>query len=92
MLAEKRTLWSDRWLQKGLEQGLEQGLERGRQEGRENAARQMLSRQIVRKYGAVPDWAQARIDQAGIEQLETWVDAIVDAETVESLLSAAPGR
>ena len=94
MLAEKRKLWSDRWLQKGLEQGRQEGRQQGRQEGRqeglEKAARQILTGLIVRKYGAVPDWAQARIDQAGIEQVEVWVDAIFDAETIEDLLGVVP--
>jgi hypothetical protein len=38
----------------------------------------MLVRQMVKKYGAIPTWAQTRLDQADTEQLETWADAILD--------------
>ncbi|MCG5534704.1 Rpn family recombination-promoting nuclease/putative transposase [Ectothiorhodospira mobilis] len=90
MLAERIKKWPERWRQEGLEQGLEQGLERGLEQGREQGTRRMLARQIVKKYGAIPTWAQARLDQAGPEQLETWADAILEAETLEALLSEAP--
>ena len=82
MLAERIKKWPERWRQEGLEQGLEQGREQG--------TRRMLARQIVKKYGAIPTWAQTRLDQAGPEQLETWADAILEAETLEALLSEAP--
>ncbi|MCG5508970.1 DUF4351 domain-containing protein [Ectothiorhodospira lacustris] len=72
----------ERWRQEGLEQGLEQGREQG--------TRRMLARLIVKKYGAITAWAQTRLDQAGPEQLETWADAILEAETLEALLSEAP--
>ncbi|WP_168044666.1 hypothetical protein [Ectothiorhodospira sp. PHS-1] len=44
----------------------------------------------LKKYGAIPSWAQTRLDQAGPEQLETWADAILESETLEALLSEAP--
>ena len=74
MLAERIKKWPERWRQEGLEQG----------------TRRMLTRQMVKKYGAIPTWAQTRLDQAGPEQLETWADAILEAETLEALLSEAP--
>nr|WP_274522011.1 DUF4351 domain-containing protein [Ectothiorhodospira lacustris] len=60
------------------------------EQGREQGTRRMLARQIVKKYGAIPTWAQTRLEQAGPEQLETWADAILEAETLEALLSEAP--
>jgi len=91
MLSERIKQWPDRWIQKGLEQGLERGVRKGLELGREKTARRMLQGLIVRKYGSVPGWAQTRLDQAGIEQLEAWVDAILDAETLEALLGELPG-
>jgi flagellar biosynthesis/type III secretory pathway protein FliH len=74
------------WRQEGLEEGLERGLGQGREQG----TRRMLARQIVKKYGTIPAWAQTRLDQADTEQLETWADAILEAETLEALLSEVP--
>ncbi|WP_168044667.1 hypothetical protein [Ectothiorhodospira sp. PHS-1] len=45
---------------------------------------------MVKKYGTIPTWAQTRLDQAGPEQLETWADAILEAETLEALLGETP--
>ena len=90
MLADRMKKWPERWEQRGIEKGIEQGIEKGREEGREEGERRVLARQIARKYGALPEWAQVRLDAAGPEQLEAWAEAILVADTLEGLLGEAP--
>lgn len=45
-----------------------------------------IKRLLNRRFGALPEWATARIDAANLKQLDTWLDQIFDAETLESLL------
>ncbi|WP_201066836.1 DUF4351 domain-containing protein, partial [Thiorhodovibrio winogradskyi] len=65
-------------LQQGVQQGLQQGLQQGE-------ARTIL-RLLDQKFG--PEAAQAHralIETAELEQLETWLDRILTAETPETI-------
>ncbi|MEG3439404.1 DUF4351 domain-containing protein [Pannus brasiliensis CCIBt3594] len=60
---------------------MEQGLERGRQE--EGIA--LLRRFLTKRFGSLPESIETRLTSASIEQLETWADRILDAETLEDV-------
>ncbi len=45
-----------------------------------------LKRQLTRRFGSLPTWAEQRIDAANIEQLDAWLDGIFDAESVTALV------
>jgi hypothetical protein len=55
------------------------GIEKGRQEGEVL----MLTRLLTRRFGPLPDWATARLAQARPEELEQWVDRVLDAQRLE---------
>lgn len=38
------------------------------------------------RSGPVPGWAAARIDAAGIDQLNAWLEGIFDAGSLEDLI------
>ena len=68
--------------QAGIEKGVQQGLQQGLQQGE---ARTLL-RLLDRKFG--PEAAQRhreRIERAELEQLDTWLDRILTADTPETI-------
>lgn len=74
MLEETVKDWVRQWKQEGLQQGMRQG----------EAA--LLKRLIIRRYGSLPQWAAARLEQAEPAQLEAWSERIFDAQTLDDLL------
>ncbi|WPL14988.1 hypothetical protein [Thiorhodovibrio litoralis] len=79
---ETMSAFADRFIEQGLQQGVQQGLQQGLQQGE---ARTIL-RLLDQKFG--PEAAQAHralIEAAELEQLETWLDRILTAETPETI-------
>jgi predicted transposase YdaD len=48
---------------------------------------QLLSRQLKKRFGPLPAWAQQNLDQATIPQLELWAERILDAETLSDVFA-----
>jgi hypothetical protein len=46
----------------------------------------ILIRQLSRRFGQLPKWAENRISEAKSEQLETWADAVLDASNLTEVL------
>ncbi|QQO54650.1 MAG: DUF2887 domain-containing protein [Thiohalocapsa sp. PB-PSB1] len=69
----------------GMTKGRAEGLTKGKAEGKADT----LQRQLHRRFGALPDWAEQRIAVASIEQLDAWLDGIFDADSVAGLLGPA---
>lgn len=76
----------DRWAEKLQLESLLKGLEKGRGEGEEIAQRRTLKRQLTRRFGTLPADLATRIDGASLDQLESWLDAVLDAATIEDVL------
>jgi hypothetical protein len=75
-------------VQQGLERGVQQGLERGVQQGVEQGERQLLLRQLRRRFGAEVDGAvEGRVATAGVEQIELWADRVLSAATLAEVLA-----
>ncbi|NVM79840.1 hypothetical protein FHW83_005682 [Duganella sp. SG902] len=68
-------------LQEGRNQGLEQGIERGRKEG----AAVLLERQLVRRFGPLPQSVRNRLARASMAQLEAWSERLLEAETLRQV-------
>lgn len=49
MLAEQVKTWTEEWKQQGISEG----------------ETKLLCRQLVRRFGSLPAWAKARLEQAG---------------------------
>jgi hypothetical protein len=60
----------------------------GEAKGVDKGAAHVLVRQLTRRFGAVPDEARQRIDTAPLEQLETWSDRVLDAESLDEVFEA----
>ena len=63
---------------------MEEGMEKGMQQGQSRA----LSRQLTSRFGALPDWARQKLVNATAADLDTWIDAILDAESIEDVFAS----
>jgi len=92
---------AERWLQEGrqegLRKGLQEGLQKGRQEGRQEGWQEgrqegeanTLVRLLERRFGAVPDSVRKRVATASPEQIDTWLDTVIDAESLDEVFGGA---
>jgi len=75
--------------EEGHEEGRAQGREEGRQEGisvgKTEGFAMLLSSQIARKFGALPDWAKVRLVAADDATLNRWAEQILDAQCIEDV-------
>jgi len=46
-----------------------------------------LRRLMTRRFGPLPLWAEAKLNQAGQAQLEIWADRVLDAPTLEAVFA-----
>ncbi|MGI9573915.1 Rpn family recombination-promoting nuclease/putative transposase [Alloalcanivorax xenomutans] len=93
MLEDRVREWKAQFWREGLEAGMKkgrrQGLQKGRQEGRQEGstteARNILLRQLRRRFGEVPAEIETRLNGASREQLEDWIDRVYEVETVAAV-------
>ena len=76
-LAERFDEWAKEHEQKGMEKGIEKGIEKGEA--------LLLQRQLVRRFGALPNEVVNQIATAAPEQIETWGDRVLDAATLDDV-------
>jgi len=67
-------------------EGEAKGRAEGKAEGKAEGVALILTRQLMRRFGKLPKWAQARLDKADTVQLEAWAEAIFDAKSLKELL------
>lgn len=72
--------------QKGCAEGRQEGRQEGRREGTQSEAARILGLQSRLRFGTLPDWAEARLAQAPLEQLEGWIEAVLTAESLEGVI------
>lgn len=85
MIEERMERWRQNLRQEALAQGMAEGIAQGGQE----SARRTLKRQLARRFGPLSEETVGRIDTATLEQLEIWLDAVLDAASVEEVLKQA---
>jgi hypothetical protein len=90
MLAEHVEEWTQKWKREGLLEGKREGRLEGKLEGKREGKREgktdALKRLLRVRFGELPPWAQSRIDAATLGQLDTWLDGIFQAATLEEVL------
>ncbi len=65
--------------------GIRKGIEQGRQEGIQQGEALLLRRQLARRFGELPPWAEERLAQADREALERWAERVLEAATIEEV-------
>jgi hypothetical protein len=69
--------------------GIEKGLEKGLQQGLQQGQARLLTRQLDRRFGELPQWVKNKLDAASAEELETWADTILVAASLEEVFGMA---
>lgn len=82
MLSERVKQWAEEW----KEQGLREGRQEGRREGLQQGEAETLLKLFKLKFGEVPDWAVQKILKADKARLDCWVELVLTADSLESLL------
>ena len=59
--------------------------------GRQEGESRLLRRLLVRRFGPLPGWAEERLAQASIEQVEEWGDRVLEAASLTEVLGPAEG-
>jgi len=73
----------------GIGKGRQQGHQEGLQEGIQRSEVSLLMRQLVRRFGALPSWAEQRLEQASLEELERWADRVLDPSTLAEVFGSS---
>jgi hypothetical protein len=69
-----------------FKRGLEEGIREGVQQGVQRGELTILRRQIEERFGALPAWAQSRLDSLSAVALEELAVRVLKAESLEELL------
>ena len=85
-LAERFDTWAEEFKQQGLERGLQQGLEQGIEQGIVKGEALVLQRLLAKRFGPLPAHVVHTISTASAEQIDTWVDRVLDAPSLEDVL------
>ena len=68
-----------------LKREREEGKIEGKAEGKAEGFASLLSAQITRKFGVLPDWAKVRLLAADDATLQHWAEQILDAQCIDDL-------
>ena len=75
--------FAQRYTEKGIQEGIQQGIQQGMLSGE----RQMLTRQLTRRFGPLPAAVLQQLEQADTDQLERWADNVLDAPTLDDVFA-----
>ena len=70
---------------RGFEKGEARGLAKGRAEGEAKS----LIRLLERRFGPLPAAVRSRVDGADLNQLDAWIDRVLDAKSLDAMFAAA---
>ena len=86
MLSQRIEQWAEGYLAAGRKEGRLEGRSEGRLEG-EIA---VLARLLTRRFGALPTWADTRLNAATKQDLAQWTDAVLEAASLTDVLGPPP--
>jgi predicted transposase YdaD len=72
----------------GRQEGRREGRQEGRQEGIPHGEALILRRQLTRRFGPLPAWAEQALNTAPPERLEALADRILDADSLDAVFQA----
>jgi len=61
------------------------GIKKGELQGKAS----LLKRQLVRRFGELPEWAEQRLADAGTDELDRWGENLLEAKNLASVFTAA---
>ncbi len=78
------------WFKQGEARGKAAGIAEGIAEGKTAGKSETLARLLERRFGPPPDEIRARVAVAGLVQLDRWLDAVLDAPTLDAVFRSNP--
>ena len=81
-----------RWFDEATLKGVHQGRQEGRQEGAHHALARVLALQVQLRFGSVPDWVTACLQNAKEEEMLGWSSRILTAQSVQELFGDQAGQ
>lgn len=78
-------LATKRGVELGVQQGMQKGMQQGMQQGERNKAIAILTRHLTKRFGPLSDATRQRLDTATLDQLDTWADRILDADSLDAV-------
>lgn len=66
---------------------IDEGMEKGIEKGIEKERREILRRLLERRFGVLGVVNESRISQASTDDLDRWIDRVLEAATVEDVLA-----
>jgi hypothetical protein len=76
-----------KYYDQGLEQGVQQGIQQGVQQGVVQGEQLLLSRQLRKRFGELPEWAEQMLKEASGGMLEIWSERILTAASLEDVFA-----
>jgi predicted transposase YdaD len=70
------------------EQGRVEGRAEGKAEGKVEGKAETLLRLLDRRFHGVPKAYRTQVLAANADQLDTWIDAVLDAESIDAIFGA----
>lgn len=77
----------NKFYQEAYSAGVEEGMEKGMEKGMESGEVAMLLRLLETKFGALPDWARARIEMANRAMIEQMGLRLLTATRLEDVFT-----
>jgi predicted transposase YdaD len=69
-------------IRQGIKEGMEQGLEKGLEKGRHEEVMLILRRLMAKRFGPLPAWAEERLINLSIAELEDLSLRVLDAKSI----------
>ncbi len=89
-LSQSFEVWERQYIEQGKAEGRLEGKQEGRFEARLEGEVRILQRQLTTRFGALPEYALARIQGATEEQLGNWSTRLLRAETLDDVFKDDP--
>ena len=91
---------AETWIERGKAEGIAIGEQRGKaegitigeQRGKAEGKAETLLRQLRRRFGALPGPVEARVGTASPAQVDGWLDAVLDGDSLGDVLAAPPRK
>ncbi len=89
MLSERLEEWAHAYKAEGMQSGMQQGIEKGMQQGMQQGEIYALQRLLSKRFGLISEQYLTRIQSASLEQIEHWLDRVIDAPDLASVFEDA---
>ena len=81
---------AEAWVREGEAKGKAQGRAEGKAQGRAEGKAETLLRLLQRRFGPVPESARSRVAVGSAAEIDAWLDALLDAQSLTEVFDARP--